>query len=151
MKGKGKPGGGGGGGGKGAAAPREMASGDTSKTWASSRANYISVGTDFLKYTAEHDEELATRWGTSWVNVPEAEACSREIFSRLATYLAEVHTIKEGRKKAGSHFDSSTAEACWSDLVQGNRQRFSSSTEEATRVRRLPRACAARLSHRSCC
>ena len=60
------------------------------------------------------------RWGKKWVDVPENEAASKEIFARLATYLAEVHVIRAGRKNAGKHFDSSTAEACWGDLLRGN-------------------------------
>ena len=111
-----------------------MAAGGTSKSWTDARANNISVANDFLKHIANTDESLSDRWGGSWVDVPEEEAASRDIFARLATYLAEVHLIKSGNRNAGKNFDSSTADACWNDLMRGNEQRFSKSKEETTRV-----------------
>ena len=131
-KGKGK------GGGAPAEAPKEMAAGGNSVSWIGARQNNISVGDDFLEHIASCDEDLSARWGKKWVDVAENEAASQEIFARLATYLAEVHVIRKGRKNAGKHFDSSTAEACWGDLLRGNEQRFSKSKEEATCVSRPP-------------
>ena len=137
VNGKGK-GGGRGGGKDDGVAPKQMAAGGTSKSWTYARANNISVANDFLKHIADTDQSLSDRWGGSWVDVPEEEAASREIFARLATYLAEVHLIKPGNRGAGKNYDSSTADACWSDLMRGNEQRFSKSKEQSTMVRRLP-------------
>ena len=91
----------------------------------------------FLIYIKGVDAELSARWGQSWVEVPEAEAASTELFGFLATYLAEVHMSypQATYVNAGQHYDTKTAEGIWSGLVQTVKVRFGKSTMESTKVR----------------
>lgn len=118
------------------APPKEMQAKGNSVSWTSAQANHIKVFDKFLEYIAEHDEALSVRWGKAFAEVPEAEACANEIWGHLATFLAEVYIIPPGQVNAGQHYNASSAQGAWSNLLQLTKLRFNNKAELAsTRVR----------------
>ena len=59
--------------GKRAVEPMSARGGSTS--WKNAQEAHVKHGDSFLKWVADNDDELSARWGPSWAEVPEAEAC----------------------------------------------------------------------------
>ena len=89
---------------------------------------------------------LSERWGTDWAKVPEAELTKRTLWGTLASWLADVATIKEGVTHGGKNYDLSTAHGIWGGLIDSAKRLLSKSTRQETKARACVRICT-RLAH----
>ena len=127
-----------------------MSSVGTTVGYVKAQANHIKIGDAFLRSLLQTNADLASKWGTDFMRVPEEEVCTEYFFSCVATYVSSVHVIEPGNKNAGQCFDSSTAEIVFNSLLNQTKERLKESSspkktvcghaQRAARTRRAARS-----------
>ena len=117
-----------------------MSSSGSAKTTVDGKANQLAKFEEFLAHVAEHNDELAERWGSSWAEMPASELAQREVWAHFATYLVEIVRIAEGVRNAGKPLDIGTAHGIWTGAIHQARGRLSKAEPE---IKARARSCCA--------
>ena len=118
-------------------AMQPMSAGGSAPGTTSSKTTRDKVGDAFLEHLQITNPDLVARWGLTWTQVPEREACSNTIFEYLATYVSSVYIIPKGRVNAGEHLSQDSAENYWGGMIDDRRKQFQQSAEQSSQVRTI--------------
>ena len=88
----------------------------------------VQLGEAFLAHAQNE------KWGLKWSEVPEEEICTNDFWGSLATYIAEIYTIGEGKKNQGKNLSRKVGVQEWSGLLHQVKLRFNKSTSTCTQV-----------------
>ena len=113
-----------------------MPSGGHAPNTMNAKKNVLRIANLFLAHVADVSPELTAKWGTDFEAVPEQYAADMEIYSHIATYLVKNYIIEEGCRNAGGTLKNRVAMQDWSEMILIQKERFSKSTEQTTKVRR---------------
>ena len=118
---------------KSAGGSKEMKGGGQSKGTTTGKANQIRIFNLFLQTIQTTDPELASAWGATWEELPEAVLADTAVWGHFATYLCETYRIEKGYKR-GERLMLKTAHGIWGGVIEQARQRLSKSKIEETMV-----------------